>query len=308
MKYYKRRQFARSIWNISFLAAATVFLYFYNEFMIIPSLELGTNTGRLFPTYEHIIFFKGQSCDQIKPHTLLIITFYLHGAILDARESDYTEGASKICFFMAMTAVNGFRYENYFVGFNIIVGVYLILAELLFILALQTTKHKNLIYQVYLGLKIASWAHVFISLIPFKYLVPTLFAKNFKLSLNVAIWLWYGLTIWNSPILQFFNHQIYHATPMDCLGEGSAAKCILLRDSSEYRHYKTLRKAYFEVKLAHDKIMNVLPATSNANAATKTFKTLRAFMTLKRKVKRIREGKADSSDFSNDVDEEDVDE
>lgn len=77
-----------------------------------------------------------------------------------------------------------------------------------------------------MGLRIAAWLQVFINRLPFNYFLPTLFAKNFKLPLNVAIWLWYGLSIWNSPVLQYFYHEIYHTMPSDCPGEGSAAKWV----------------------------------------------------------------------------------
>lgn len=156
-------------------------------------------------------------------------------------------------------------------------------------------------------------------MLPFKYLVPTLFAKNFKISLNIVIWLWYGLSIWNSPILQYFYHQIYHNTPADCSGEGSAAKCILLKDSSEHRHFKTLKKAYLEVKLAHEKLNSSnMAATGTESSSTKAYQAIKCkhfgftnkfkliiffvlgIMILKRKLKRIREGRGSEVEDDND--------
>lgn len=116
------------------------------------------------------------------------------------------------------------RYENYFVGLNLTLGLYSILAESLSLLTLQNSNRYRWVYQVFMGLRIAAWLQVFINRLPFNYFLPTLFAKNFKLPLNVAIWLWYGLSIWNSPVLQYFYHEIYHTMPSDCPGEGSAAK------------------------------------------------------------------------------------
>lgn len=153
--------------------------------------------------------------------------------------------------------------------------------------------------------------------------MPTLFAKNFKIVLNVVIWLWYGLSIWNSPVLQYFYHQIYHNTPVDCSGEGSAAKCILLKDSSEHRHFKALKKAYLEVKLAHEKLNSSnMAATGTESSSTKAYQAIKCklyicwlpqrllipynfhnfsgIMTLKRKLKRIREGRGSEVEDDND--------
>lgn len=107
---------------------------------------------------------------------------------------------------------------------NLTLGLYSILAESLSLLTLQNSNRYRWVYQVFMGLRIAAWLQVFINRLPFNYFLPTLFAKNFKLPLNVAIWLWYGLSIWNSPVLQYFYHEIYHTMPSDCPGEGSAAK------------------------------------------------------------------------------------
>ncbi|XP_037936426.1 uncharacterized protein LOC119670295 [Teleopsis dalmanni] len=297
IKYYKRKQFVRSIWNIAFYAACSLFLYFYNQFMILPQLSKNQGRYSLFYSSENLIFFKSQQCEKFQFYSLFIITFYIHGAILDFKEADILEAASKALYTLALIAVDVYKYENYFVGLNLSIGLYNIITECLFILALQLSIKNRLIFQVFLGLRIASWSHVFISLIPFKYLVPTLFAKDFKIILNIIIWLWYGLSIWNSPVLQYFYHQIYHNTPVDCTGEGSAAKCILLRDSSEFRHFKSLKKAYLELKIAHEKLrVSNMSAETSESSSAKAFQAIKCIMTLKRKLKRIREGRGSTAD------------
>ncbi|XP_067636922.1 uncharacterized protein [Eurosta solidaginis] len=257
VKFYNRKQFARTIWNVSFYAACTLFLYFYNEFMLLPQLSKNQGRYSLFYSSENMIFYRSQQCEKFQFYSLFIITFYLHSAILDFKESDYLEAGSKTLYLLALVALDFFK------------------------------------------------SHVFISLLPFKYLVPTLFAKNFKLTLNVIIWLWYGISIWNSPVLQYFYHQIYHSSPMDCSGEGSAAKCILLKDSSEHRHFKTLKKAYMEVKLAHEKLkVSTLTSPSGSESSftsAKAFQAIKCIMTLKRKLKRIREGRG--SEIENDAED-----
>ncbi|EDW78223.1 uncharacterized protein [Drosophila tropicalis] len=299
VKYFKRKQFARLIWNIAFYAACCLFLHFYNEFMILPQLMKNQGRYALFYSSENLIFYRSHQTEKFQFYSTFIITFYLHGAMLDFKEADFLEAASKGLYLLALIAIDVYRYENYFVGLNLTLGLYSILTELLALLAMPNNSNRNrLIYQLFMGIRIAAWSHVFINLLPFKYFMPTLFAKNFKLPLNVVIWLWYGLSIWNSPVLQYFYHQIYHTTPADCSGEGSAAKCILVKDSVEYRHYKTLKKAYMEVKLAHEKsTANALPATESASA--KTFQAIKCVMMLKRKLKRIREGRGNEPEDDN---------
>ncbi|XP_055390021.1 uncharacterized protein LOC129619001 [Condylostylus longicornis] len=298
IKYYKRKQFARSIWNIAFCSSSAVFLYYYHEYMISP--QLVRNTSRLFPTMsDNTIFYVSQSCERFKMYSLFIITFYLHAAMLDLRENDYCEAGSKLLYTLTIFLLICYKFENYFVILNLNQGIFNIMTECLFLLALQTFNRNRLVHQVLLGFRIASWSHVFISLLPFKYLVPTLFAKNFKFTLNLFIWLWYGLSIWNSPVLQYFYHQIYHNSPTDCAGEGSAAKCILLKDSLEFRHFKTLRKSYLEIRLAREKMNAVAePPQQKENYSAKTFQAIKCIMTLKRKLRRIREGRDSPQDVS----------
>lgn len=69
---------------------------------------------------------------------------------------------------------------------------------------------------------------------------------------------------------------------MDCSGEGSAAKCILLKDSSEHRHFKALKKAYLEVKLAQEKM-----SASNYSASGTESSSAKAFQAIKCKFNNI---------------------
>uniref|UniRef100_A0A1B0A309 Uncharacterized protein n=1 Tax=Glossina pallidipes TaxID=7398 RepID=A0A1B0A309_GLOPL len=270
ISYYKRKQFVRSIWNIAFYAASSFFLYFYNEYMILPQLLKNQGRYSLFYSSENLIFYKSQQCEKFQFYSLFIITFYLHGAMLDLKESDYLETASKSLYLLTLIAMDVYKYEYYFVGLNLNIGIYNIVTDFLVLLALQNSKRNLILNQIFLGMRIASWSHVF-----------------------VIVWLWYGLSIWNSPVLQYFYHQIYHNSPTDCCGEGSAAKCIMLKDSSEYRHFKALKKAYIEVKISHEKLCTSTFCNSSAteNSSAKAFQAIKCIMTLKRKLKRIREGR-----------------
>lgn len=109
IKYYKRKQFSRSIWNIAFYAACTLFLYMYNEWVILPQLLKNQGRYSLFYSSEDHIFYKSQQCEKFQFYSLFIITFYLHGAMLDFKESDYLESASKALFLMSLVAIDTYR-------------------------------------------------------------------------------------------------------------------------------------------------------------------------------------------------------
>ncbi|CAD7091775.1 unnamed protein product [Hermetia illucens] len=173
---------------------------------------------------------------------------------------------------------------------NITLGVFHILTELLILCSLQVSLKSDVIFTILLWLRILSWCNMYVNILPFKYLVPTLFAKNFKLYLNIFIWFWYGVSIWNSPVLQYLYHQIYHTSSADCIGEGLAVRCILLKDGQDHKHFKTLRKAYLEVKLANGKFSNNLDSSKD-NASVTAFQAIKCVMTLKRKLRRIRQAK-----------------
>lgn len=51
-------------------------------------------------------------------------------------------------------------------------------------------------------------SYLFLNVLPFKYLIPTLYAKKFKLWLNVFLWCWYGFSIWNSVNILIFYSNI----------------------------------------------------------------------------------------------------
>lgn len=96
-----------------------------------------------------------------------------------------------------------------------------------------------------------------------------------------------------------------------------------MKDSVEFRHFKTLKKAYLEVKLAHEKTnANSLPSGETSSASAKTFQAIKCgnrilfeyiflfviippfffflgVMMLKRKLKRIREGRGHEPEDEN---------
>ncbi|GAB0097347.1 uncharacterized protein DMENIID0001_129820 [Sergentomyia squamirostris] len=181
-----------------------------------------------------------------------------------------------------------------------------IATDVLLLSALHTTSTRDILFILYATCRFITWSYVFLNLMPFKFLLPTLYVKNFNAWLNIFSWLWYGSCVWNSPILQFIYHQTFHIAPVECIGGGNVAKCIMLKDTPDVRHYKTLQKSVLEVKLASEKNNTSAPTTESSSA--RTFQTIKCMMTLKRKLRRIREsrdGKVKNDEASG---EEDTDE
>lgn len=52
--------------------------------------------------------------------------------------------------------------------------------------------------QILVGAKLFLWSYIFLNLLPFKYLIPIFYDRNFLFILNLLLWLWYGASVWNS--------------------------------------------------------------------------------------------------------------
>uniref|UniRef100_A0A1B0DMA4 Uncharacterized protein n=1 Tax=Phlebotomus papatasi TaxID=29031 RepID=A0A1B0DMA4_PHLPP len=194
-----------------------------------------------------------------------------------------------------------------------------IATEVLLLSALHTSTSRDILFILYATCRFITWSYVFLNLMPFKFLLPTLYVKNFNAWLNIFSWLWYGSCVWNSvsivggwhaktdadPILQFIYHQTFHIAPIECIGGGNVAKCIMLKDSPDVRHYKTLQKSVLEVKLAAEKTNGNTAQTESSSA--RTFQTIKCMMTLKRKLRRIRENRDGKMKNDENSGEEDAD-
>ncbi|XP_059618710.1 uncharacterized protein LOC132263126 [Phlebotomus argentipes] len=301
---YKWHPTFRHIWNISFFSGSTVFLHFYHKTFIAPEIE--KEVRHYFPKYENLLLFMpNEDTTKFNDIFVIVITFHLIAIVLDLRECDYSEAAQRVLFSSVLVIFYIFRYEHYFVLLNISVGLMGIATEVLLLSALHTSTSRDILFILYATFRFITWSYVFLNLMPFKFLLPTLYVKNFNAWLNIFSWLWYGSCVWNSPILQFIYHQTFHIAPIECIGGGNVAKCIMLKDSPDVRHYKTLQKSVLEVKLATEKSNgNAAPAESSS---ARTFQTIKCMMTLKRKLRRIREnrdGKVKNDDASGEEDAE----
>lgn len=281
--YCKHNLAIRAVWNLAYFGASVSFLTLYHKYMISP--ELIDDTGRLFPKFENTIFYKSQHCDNFEIYSLIIVTFFLHSAMQDFREFDFNGCVSKVLYSFALISLQTSRFQNYFVLLNINLGVCYFLTECLTLISLPSLDKNSFASNTFLCLRILLWSHMYVNLLPFNYLVPTLFAKNFNLFLNIFIWFWYGMCIWNSPVLQYFYHQIYHNAQSDCIGYGSAARCILLKDGPDQQHYEALKAAYNEIQKEYKIDECKCP---ERNASARAFQAIRGVMMVKRKLRRMR--------------------
>jgi len=251
--------------------------------------------GKWYPKRKSLLFFRPCDLVKFKLVSYLICAFYTVGALIDLHARDLLEAISKTLFGVLLLTCHFFGFENYSILLNINLSLFYVFTELLALLALHTNREQHAMLRILLAFKFVSWTYMFLSFLPFQYLLPTVHAAgDFRFLLCGIFVAWYIAKVWTSPLLQVFYHQLYHLNPADCPGEGSMTRCLLVKDSPELRHWKCLRKAYLEVKLHNDRHqLNKLNLSESA-AKSKAFQTIKCVMTLKRKLKRIRENqKAD---------------
>ncbi|XP_055634486.1 uncharacterized protein LOC129774671 [Toxorhynchites rutilus septentrionalis] len=288
----KHSQTIQLAWNICFYAAATVFLGLYHKLLIRP--EIRNQSSKYFPQYNNTIFLT--ACDSVKFEivTMVLVAFDIIGTMVRMRNHDYSEAISKSFYASLLLCCFMLRLENYSVLLNIYLGVYNVFQETLLLLSLHTSKKCDTTLRLYVILNFSSWSYLFLNILPFEFLIPTLYAnsKELHLYLNVIFWLWYCSCIWNSPILKLLYHKIYHLHPYDCIGGESSVRCILLNDNRRFRHYRNLERAYLELKLYHDKSKIVGTRHGGTeNSSAKAFQTIKCVLALKRKLKRMRENR-----------------
>ncbi|XP_070492874.1 uncharacterized protein [Chironomus tepperi] len=287
----KHRQSINFTWNFIFYFCCTTFLILYHSYFIKDELDF--EKGKWYPKRRNLLFYK--PCDMVK---FKIVTFIISGfnicaAILDLHARDISESISKILFSFLTMVCYIYGYENYSVVLNINLGLFHMFTELLSLLSLHTEKDQIFMYRIFVIFKFISWIYVFLNFLPFQYMIPTIHARDVEIGLTIAFMAWYISRIWCSPFLHALQHQLYHLNSFDCQGENSLSRCLMLKDTPELRHYKSLKRAYFEIKLHHERHqLNKLNLSEHA-ASAKAFHTIKAVMTLKRKLKRIRENKSD---------------
>lgn len=288
----KHSQTIQHAWNICFYAAATVFLGLYHKLLIRP--EINSQSSKYFPQYNNTIFLTACDVAKFEIVTMVLVAFDIIGTLVRMRNRDFSEAISKVFYTSLLLCCFVLRLENYSVLLNIYLGVFNAFKESLLLLSLHTSDKSDITLRFYVILNFSSWSYLFLNILPFEYLIPTLYAnsRELHLYLNIFFWLWYCSCIWNSPILKFLYHKIYHLHPYDCIGGDSSVRCILLNDTRRFRHYRNLERAYLELKLFHDKgKLSGERHRSGENSSAKAFQTIKCVLALKRKLKRMRENR-----------------
>lgn len=178
-----------------------------------------------------------------------------------------------------------------------------------------------------------SWLYVYLHVLPFDYLLPVTYsavaqhatpmggaADALRAAAKAAaaagagtsnaaddersmwlligsLWLWYGLGVWQSPVLQLCYQLVYRQKQQrPAAADGSAAavangeggggdeasyegwqaiaRCVLVPRTVEYQHFLGLRQAFAEIRLAQS-VVDVSARPTSATAAVRTMQTLK---------------------------------
>lgn len=216
---YKWRPTTSFVWSISYYLVSAVCLLYYHAHFVQPDVDRADS--RYFPQYENLLFIRSSDCNRNHFKNIFVVTvaFHLLGIVLQVREAEYTDAITRILFTTVLAFFYNLRFEHFFLMLHITVGLYQALTYVLLLVALHTNRTQHMVFNVCAGLHFLSWSYVFLTLLPFNYLLPTLYMKPFNAWLNVFCWLWYGSCVWNSPVLQVLYHQKFHTLATDCLGE-----------------------------------------------------------------------------------------
>uniref|UniRef100_A0A182MZK0 Uncharacterized protein n=1 Tax=Anopheles dirus TaxID=7168 RepID=A0A182MZK0_9DIPT len=288
IKRSKHGQIVQQLWSICFYTSATIFLLLYQTLLIRP--EVMRESGKYFPQFHNAIF--AAACDPAKFElvTVVLVAFQVLGTVASLTGSDYSVAFSSTLYGALLLCCFSLRLENYSILLNLYVAGYYVCEGTLLLYASQTDWQCKRELTIVVLLKCCTWSYLFLNLLPFEFLIPTLYARRQLFPLKLGFWLWYCSCVWNSPLLKLLYHQIYHTHPNDCAGGDSAARCILSSDWQSFRHFRTLEHAYLELKLHQGREQKISVPTSESGTTT-AFQTIKCVLAMKRKLKRLRENK-----------------
>lgn len=103
-----------------------------------------------------------------------------------------------------------YRLEYFSVMFNILLALIYIFSDGLRLICWHMPEKNVRSFRVCVTLKLLLWSFVFLILLPFKFLMPTLFGRKFYLWLNSFFLLWYGSCVWNSVSFCFVDKKLYN--------------------------------------------------------------------------------------------------
>lgn len=185
------------VWSIGFYLASTSCLLLYHQQFVQPDVDKAD--GRYFPQYENLLFFLSEfNQGSFKNIFAVTLAFHLFGIGLQVHEAQYTDAVTRILFTAVLGCFYNLRFEHFFLVLHITIGLYQALTHSLYLIALYTDRAKTLTFNVCALVQFSSWSYIFLVLLPFNYLLPTLYMKPFNAWLNVFCWMWYGSCVWNS--------------------------------------------------------------------------------------------------------------
>lgn len=269
---------------MTFSSCCLSFLILYHTYFIFPELSRQSTRNSLFyqPCESELVKFK--------IITFILGGFRIFGSIMDLKSQDVSKAISKVLYVVLLMICHENAYENYSIVLNINLTCFHMFSDLLSILAIRFQSDKDpATLRTLAAFKIICWIYIFLNFLPFQYMLPTLYTKNAFLIISFVSW--YASEVWTSPLLQALYHQLFHLSINECPGENSLTRCLMLKDSSEWKHFNRLNRALIETKLHHQRHqLNKLNLSESA-ASAKTFQTIKCVMTLKRKLKKIRENR-----------------
>lgn len=237
----------RIVWSICFIVTQIVFLEMYHSQFINPEFE--RETRQLFPKFSNSLFFKVCDMKKFMLVTLILSSFYILEALIDLNERNFANSLSKFLFSAVLLTCYRQRLENYSVLLNIYVGLYSIIVHITHLFALNISAKHQTFLQLNVIVRLLAWIFIYLNILPFDFLIPTInaSAQNASLELNLLFWGWYIVRVWNSPFLKYFYHEIYHLNG-DCVGDQSVYKCILLEDTPDQKYLRTMKRICVELK------------------------------------------------------------
>lgn len=129
--------------------------------------------------------------------------------------------------------------------FNILLTLVYLFTDGLRLICWHIPDNNLLAFRISATLRLLLWSFVFLKILPFNFLIPTIYGRKFHLWLNLFLLLWYGSCVWCSvsfkfsstktifkcifefqPVLQYVYHQIYHtnSNSIDCPGKASVSR------------------------------------------------------------------------------------
>lgn len=99
-----------------------------------------------------------------------------------------------------------YRLEYFSVMFNILLILIYLFTDGLRLICWHIPEKEDYAFRICVTLKLLLWSFVFLNLLPFNFLIPTLYGRKFYLWLNCFFLLWYGSCVWNSV-----SSIVYHS-------------------------------------------------------------------------------------------------